>query len=178
MLYALLAVAASAQGLPAYQVGILRHPAVQADLGLSAQQKRRVVEILDAAKREYKRVARPGAPRASYDHVLSLQKQALPVLTTSQKARLHQISLRLLSPFVLTDPGIAKQVGLTESQRRRLEMALNRAAEKVAGASTAPKARTGAKLDKVAEPLLTPAQREKWKQMLGKPFDVGRLARP
>lgn len=130
----------------------------------------------------------------------AIQKKIDAILKPGQKSRLHEIELQMQGPRALTRDEVAKALGLSEDQSKKIEAALQvpRPSGGPGGPGAAPggpgrqgggqpgaggpgggfdreafmKAREEA--NKKALAILTADQKAKWDKMLGKPFEFQR----
>jgi hypothetical protein len=107
-------------------------------------------------------------------------------LKAKQLERLGQIELQHQGPFALARPDVARELKLTDEQRKRFEKVI-RAMEKQI-LPLIKKAQSGGRPEEIypkimmirkdhetkIEAILSRAQKRKWKEMLGKPFEGGR----
>ena len=121
-----------------------------------------------------------------------MQTAATKDLNASQKARLHEITLQSYGAKAILDPKVSAQVGLSPAQVTKLQSALYKVTAQQAEAvkssmgggkggfnmqamqSAAAKGK--AQSSAILEAVLTPAQRNKWKALQGKPVQLGPLA--
>ncbi|MER3402832.1 MAG: hypothetical protein C4336_08670 [Armatimonadota bacterium] len=156
---------------------LLARPDVQKELNLTAQQKAKIDEMQQAMRRAREEL-RSLPPDQRRQRMAELRQKNDPtsVLTETQKKRLRELELQWQGPTALMDPEIAQEVGLTQEQQAKImgivqEFRRMRAPSKQGG-SPGPQALEQAREEtekKILE-VLTPAQRQKWDQMLGKPF--------
>lgn len=157
---------------------LLARPDVQKELNLTAQQKAKIEEMQQAMRmaREELRSLPPDQRRQRMAE-LRQKNDPTSVLTETQKKRLRELELQWQGPTALMNPEIAQEVGLTQEQRTKIMGILQEQFQGMRerfqqGGSPDPQALEKAReeVEKKILEVLTPAQRQKWDQMLGKPF--------
>ncbi len=109
---------------------LLREPAVQKEVGLTAAQKSRI-------EAEYKRFAArlreltkappksqaegAAANRKLESEQIGITNTILSNLLPAQRARLKEIGLQSFGPFAMTAPDVAKDVGITKPQAQGIK---------------------------------------------------------
>ncbi len=157
---------------------LLMREDVQKELNLSQTQKAKLEQLrqeMQQAMQELRNL--PPEQRRERMQALRQKYDPATILNETQRKRLRELELQWQGPFALTDPELAKQVGLNEEQQAKIRGIIQEAFQSVRGQPGQPgermqefqKAREQAE-KKILE-VLTPAQREKWQQMLGKPFE-------
>jgi Spy/CpxP family protein refolding chaperone len=105
------------------------------------------------------------------------------ILTADQYKRLKEISIQAAGAGALSDPAVAKELGLTEEQTKKIAAIREEYAEKQRGlfgqgggqdAFARIRELREEEAKKVTE-VLTPQQQEKFTALKGKPFDVAAL---
>jgi Spy/CpxP family protein refolding chaperone len=157
---------------------LLTREDVQKELNLSQTQKAKLEQLRQEMQQAMQQL-RDLPPEQRRERMQELRQKYDPdtILNETQRKRLRELELQWQGPFALNDPEVAKQVGLTEEQRAKIRGIIQEAFQSVRGQPGQPgermqefqKAREQAE-KKILE-VLTPAQREKWQQMLGKPFE-------
>lgn len=155
---------------------------VQKELNLSQTQKAKL-EQMRQEMRQAMQELRDLPPEQRRERVQELRQKYDPesVLTDAQRKRLRELELQWQGPIALTDPEVAKQVGLTEEQQAKIRGIVQETFQSLRPQPGQPGGAPGARMEefrkareqaekKILE-VLTPAQREKWQQMLGKPFE-------
>lgn len=116
--------------------------------------------------------------------VTHMETRLAAMLTPPQRVRLRQLTLQSIGASAALQPRVAAQLGLTANQRGRLTNAVGDANEAVAnrlgkGMSqssmvemTRLQSEAKAQGNRALLAILTPAQRTKWRAMLGRPFDL------
>jgi hypothetical protein len=150
---------------------LLSRPDVRADLGLSARQAE------DAEKAITELYLRALALRGKSGEQVVRGRQAIDEatrvwfethLTPEQRNRLVQVDLQWEGPSSLVSrPVVADTLGLTPEQRASLKQAV--AQSHAARAGGTPVTTVERELARQALALLTPAQKERWRIMLGRP---------
>ncbi|MFQ5733889.1 MAG: hypothetical protein ACE5KM_18275 [Planctomycetaceae bacterium] len=111
-------------------------------------------------------------------------------LTSSQLKRIKEIELQMQGGRALARDEVAKELGLSDGQKEKIQKAQRSAFEALRGAfrpggGQRPNfdeirkrfAKAREKADKAAMDVLTSSQKAKWKKMLGKPIDREKLQR-
>jgi hypothetical protein len=162
---------------------LLRESAVQDDLQVTAEQRVKLVEVLDhreAQRQEFSRPPHEGKLHEHHERSLAIAREnetALSgILTTAQLRRLPQIALQWQGPRALLDPDVVTMLKLTTEQRSQL-----RAIEFEAMAhhfSNGPRrGPPDANDDRVRSAMkemlavLSPDQRAQWQSMIGNPYE-------
>lgn len=117
-----------------------------------------------------------------------MQTRLASMLTPPQRGRLRQLTLQSIGPAAVLQPKVAASLGLSSTQRNRLLDSIS-----AANARVASKLQSGQSSDQWQKQMgemiklqnlakaegnralgatLTPAQKAKWKAMLGKPFPM------
>jgi hypothetical protein len=172
---------------------ILRDPAVQRDLQITAAQKHSIAQVTDALD-EGLWVLRDYPPEQSADKLAALiAKAETPVkgiLDASQQKRLEQIRLRVQGIAALRRPDIADALKLTADQRTQIQKLAEetqtavRDLQKQAGSGKsfealtqeATKLRTDEQTKTLA--IITRPQQSQWAALMGRDFDVKQVGRP
>lgn len=154
---------------------LLMREDVQKELNLSQTQKAKLEQLRQEMQQAMQEL-RDLPPEQRRERMQALRQKYDPatILNETQRKRLRELELQWQGPFALMDPEVAKQVGLTEEQQAKIRGIIQEAFQSVRGQpgermQEFQKAREQAE-KKILE-VLTPAQREKWQQMLGKPFE-------
>jgi hypothetical protein len=113
-----------------------------------------------------------------------MEDDSLAPLNSAQRARYRQLSLQFVGPTALTSPKLAHQLGLSDSQRAKIESAVRSSSKGMAGMASgmqggsenmmakyqqiqgAAKAARQSQ-EKALHAILTPAQWAKWNAMQG-----------
>lgn len=156
---------------------LLNRADVQRELNLTDQQKAKINEMQQAqrvAMQELRNL--PPEERRQRMQEIRQKNDPTTVLNENQKKRLKELELQWLGPMALMNPETAREVGLTDEQRSKIQGLLmeqmQQMRERFQGGG-----QPGANLEQARQQLenrileiLTPAQRQKWQQMQGKPF--------
>lgn len=164
---------------------LLMSPDVQKELGMTPEQAHKIEALLPSG-RPMTRTSGPGNPEGSPPPRPSnfVDASIKKVLNAKQLARYQEIELQRSGLIALQRDEVAKRVGLTAPQRKKVAAIMD--------ASRPPMPRPGtpgagapdfakmmrdrqAQRDKANQAILTvltPAQKATWKKMLGKPFSV------
>ncbi len=160
---------------------LLMRDDVQKELNLSEQQKTKLNQM-QQEMRQAMQESRNLPPEQRREQMQQLRQKYDPtsILTDAQRKRLRELELQWQGPMALLDPNIAREVGLTQEQQAKIRGIVQETFQSTRGQPGQPpqpgeriqelqKAREQAE-KKILE-VLTPAQREKWQQMTGKPFE-------
>jgi hypothetical protein len=168
-------------------VMLLNRPQVQEDLKLTEEQVKQVKEVFQKVKKEIADLQDLEGPTRFDKMAAKFQeadRAAGRVLRPEQGKRLKQLGLQLQGVRALLTPDVARELGLSDEQKRKIKEAQEEARkqggklrEDAASRTEARKQLAGlmkANTEKV-QALLTDEQRAKWKEMLGEPFkgDLG-----
>jgi hypothetical protein len=175
--------------------GLLQVPSVQQELGLNELQVEECRSIVEEVRGRFRAEVQAlqqlgGGPETqtkgqALRHKVNaeLHTALADLLTPEQLTRLTQLELQVQGPMAFSDPRARAALNLNDEEVARLEARAQEVRKEmqhairdgaVAGAGD-PRSRLTAMrrqaLEKVAE-ALTPEQREAWKALLGKPFEV------
>ena len=157
---------------------LVRNEQVVKELGLTEDQVKKIEAAVPEGMREMS-----GEDRAKA--VAKLEADVKAVLTPAQNKRATEVRLQMSGTRALTQPDVAKELGLSEDQVKKIEAALD--VPRPDGGGRAPgggqpsqeemakmreefvKAREAANAKALA--VLTPEQKKKWDAMLGKKFE-------
>lgn len=160
---------------------LLRNEQIQTELKLTEDQIKKIEAATPEGLRDMEPEARDKA-------VAKMQEDIKAVLTPAQNRRVREISLQMQGPRALTQPDVAKELGLSAAQVAEIEKAIEiprpeggQGAPQPGGAGAQPggggfdreafaKAREEA--NKKALAVLTADQKKKWEAMLGKKFEL------
>jgi hypothetical protein len=170
-------------------------PGVQVELALMSDQKRmlddRLTERVQDAMQFFQRAG--GMPPDERDHQLQKYRQNAgeqlvgllnDELTAGQFERYRQLMLQREGAFALFKPGIARELQLTDEQRRQFMELVTQMQKKIE--PLAREAQTKGNADEIRprvmkirqehsdkiEKILTEMQSKQWQAMLGKPFNT------
>jgi len=160
---------------------LLRSEAVQDELKLTAEQKEKLASLAGGRQRdgggrnfrEMSREERQEWMAEMRERAEAAEKKIGEILSEEQRTRLKQIRLQMLGGTALANPEFAKDLGLTDEQKEKLQdlQAKVRQARQDGGAGENIRERfTNAVMD-----MLTPEQKEKLQNLRGKPFDTSAL---
>jgi hypothetical protein len=164
------------------EILLLRQKSVQKDLQLSEDEAKTVREFTD--KQHQAALEAHNLPdkerHAMHDHLARANERFLALhLTPAQRMRLEQISMQLNGLMWVARPAIARELGLTDDQKKKAEEYQKELHDKVKAAGQADsKEAIKEKLtalhkeskEKFAT-LLTNEQKAKWQHLTGKPFE-------
>lgn len=118
---------------------LLREPAVHADLGLSADQKQRLVEINESFDGILlaTRNMRPEEGQEKVAEVMTKTRDLVSQLfSTEQQTRLRQIAYRLRGLSFVLIPHVSEQLGLSDQQKHDIEAVVKATLERISEART------------------------------------------
>jgi Spy/CpxP family protein refolding chaperone len=169
---------------------LLLRPAVQTDLALTQEQvsklrhlRQRVTQVIKTQRglgANQNAAAAPGQQRARIQARVAVQVGN--ILTPRQRIRLNEIAIQLAGPRAVLMPGVAKQLGLSPQQRRQIRQLVLRVRRSgQSNVTAAPNARVrtlrrSAAINGAIARILTPAQKEKLRELGGRPFSPQRAA--
>jgi beta-lactamase regulating signal transducer with metallopeptidase domain len=193
---------AALQPLPPQRGAMMRYvltPAVQKELGIEpdSDQLKVIMKLnaqstqeIEERRKSVAEADRANLPRVIGELVAQRDLDLEKLLSPEQRTRIHQIMLQKTSTFLaLTDPEVAKPLGLTKEQLEKLaalEKELRESQTKVYEISrrTGPTEELEKKLhqsvadyEQKIDETLTKEQQEKFIEVKGKPF-TGSLAQP
>jgi len=163
-------------------VMLLMREDVQKELNLSQNQKAKLEQMRQEMMQAMQEL-RNLPPEQRRERMQELRQKYDPasVLTDAQRKRLRELELQWQGAFALTDPEVARQVGLTEEQQAKIRGILQETFQSLRPQPGQPGQPGGTRMEEIQKAreqaekkileVLTPAQREKWQQMLGKPFE-------
>ena len=167
---------------------LLRAEAVQKELGVTEEQVTKLKEVFEAGRgrggqstqssghdrrRACRRPARNGAKRTAEQ-----EKKIGEILDAKQAARLKQIRLQASGVMaVAMNEELAKELSVTEEQTTKIRGAVQEMRESMRDAGPGGFAQMGEKMNAKVMEVLTDAQKAKYKEMCGEPFDVAQLRR-
>jgi len=160
---------------------LLERPDVQRELNLTEQQKTQIRQMQEAMRAAWQEMRNlPPQERRQKMEELRQKNDPTKVLNESQKKRLREIELQAMGPTAFLQPEVADELKLTQEQRSRLQGIVMQQMQQLReqfqgggfgqgqGAQNFQQIRE--QMEKQMLEVLTPAQREKWQQMQGKPF--------
>jgi len=160
---------------------LLERPDVQRELNLTEQQKTQIRQMQEAMRAAWQEMRDlPPQERRQKMEELRQKNDPTKVLNETQKKRLRELELQAMGPTAFLQPEVADELKLTQEQRSRLQGIVMQQMQQLreqfqsGGFGQGQGAQTFQQLREQAEKqmleVLTPAQREKWQQMQGKPF--------
>jgi Spy/CpxP family protein refolding chaperone len=160
---------------------LVRNEQIAKELGLTEDQVKKITAAVPEGMRDMSDEDRAKA-------VTKLEADVKAVMTADQNKRLREIRLQMGGTRALTQPDVAKELGLSEDQVKKIEAALDVPRPEGGGQTPggerpsdeerakmreeAMKAREAASAKALA--VLTPEQKKKWDAMLGKKFELQR----
>ncbi|MCS7301398.1 MAG: hypothetical protein NZ556_07585 [Fimbriimonadales bacterium] len=158
---------------------LLQRPDVQRELNLTEQQKAQIRQMQEnqrTAMQELRNL--PPEERRQKMQELRQKNDPTSVLNETQKKRLREIELQAMGAFALMQPDVADALNLTQEQRSKLQGIVMQSMQQLReqfqnggqgqGAQNWQQMRD--QMEKQMLEVLTPAQRQQWQQMQGKPF--------
>jgi Spy/CpxP family protein refolding chaperone len=158
---------------------LLERPDVQRELNLTEQQKTQIRQMQEAMRAAWQEMRNlPPQERRQKMEELRQKNDPTKVLNETQKKRLRELELQAMGPTAFLQSEVADELNLTQEQRSRLQgivmQQMQQLREQFQGGGAGQGAQNFQQLREQAEKqmleVLTPAQREKWQQMQGKPF--------
>jgi len=181
---------------------LLNSDQVQRELDLVDEQKEELRKILESSRgdranfaelrdlpEEERRARMRELREQSEGRVAELQKKVNEVLLPHQQKRLKQIQLQLQGDRALNNPEVAKELGLTDEQQRKLEEVREKTQQQMREAfgQRGEGGDRGANRERLAElreqtqrqvnEVLTADQKKKLEEMKGEPFELQRQPR-
>lgn len=158
---------------------LVRQEAVQAELGLSADQKTKLAEALPDAGpggggnfREMSDEQRRDWMEQRRARQADEEKKIAAIVEPAQLGRLRQIRVQALGPAALLDETIGKEIGVTDEQRTKIQESMQAVREQGGGGDRAEMRR---KAYESAVKLLSTEQVAKLDSLRGPAFDVSKL---
>lgn len=146
---------------------LLRKKEVQDELKLDGGQKAKLEKIAGTQRP----IADPTERRKKF---AELGKAAERILSAAQLKRFKEISLQADEVSSITDSVVAKALGITSDQLEKLRTVQSKFGERLRALSTGERVRRFEDMQteamSQAMTVLTPSQREKYKEMRGAPF--------
>ena len=160
---------------------LLERPDVQRELNLTEQQKTQIRQMQEAMRAAWQEMRNlPPQERRQKMEELRQKNDPTKVLNETQKKRLRELELQAMGPTAFLQPEVADELKLTQEQRSRLQGIVMQQMQQLreqfqsGGFGQGQGAQNFQQLREQAEKqmleVLTPAQREQWQQMQGKPF--------
>jgi hypothetical protein len=163
------------------RIMMLRHKAVQDELKLSDDQKKKVMEVFMKTRDKMLELVENGQRDKMQALLKEREKDFTAILTPEQTKRLKQVHLQLLGVWALADPEIAKEFQVTEEQGKKLQELQQKTQKEMdeilegKGAATRTEAQQKAvelhnSANEKGLQILSAEQRDKWKETIGEPF--------
>ena len=118
---------------------LLREPAVHADLGLSAEQTRKLVginESFDGVLLATRNIEPEESQKRVADVMEKTRDQVASLLSSQQQNRLRQIAYRLRGLSFVLLPEVSQQLGLSDQQKHDVEAIVNAARDSISKVQT------------------------------------------
>jgi hypothetical protein len=163
------------------RIVMLRHPAIQDELKLSDEQKKKVLDAFMKMRDQMLELIENGEREKVQTVLKEREKDFGQILTPEQTKRLKQVYVQVLGLWALTDAEVMKEIRLTQEQQKKVQD-LQQETEKEMnqlfgdkGAATRSEAqKKAAELHKSGNDkglaLLSAEQQAKWKEIIGEPF--------
>jgi len=160
---------------------LLQRPDVQRELNLTEQQKTQIRQMQEAMRTAWQEMRNlPPQERRQKMEELRQKNDPTKVLNETQKKRLRELELQAMGPMAFLQTEVADALNLTQEQRSRLQGIVMQQMQQLReqfqsggfgqgqGAQNFQQIRE--QMEKQMLEVLTPAQRQQWQQMQGKPF--------
>ena len=160
---------------------LLQRPDVQRELNLTEQQKTQIRQMQEAMRTAWQEMRNlPPQERRQKIEELRQKNDPTKVLNETQRKRLRELELQAMGPMAFLQPEVADELKLTQEQRSRLQGIVMEQLQQLRelwqgggfgqgqGAQNLQQIRE--QTEKQMLEVLTPAQRQQWQQMQGKPF--------
>jgi Spy/CpxP family protein refolding chaperone len=163
-------------------VQLLGQKSVQEELKLTDDQVKKVTDLTQKQRELFRGVqdlSQEERAKKMQELQKENQKAVADILKPEQAKRLKQITLQLRGGRALTDPEVAKELGLTAEQKQKVkeiqdETAKETAKLRDAGLDRQEAAKKRQEITKSSNEkltgILTADQKTKWKEMTGEPF--------
>ena len=162
---------------------VLSEESVQKDLKLTSQQVKRVAEEFKKLREkteELQDLEKDERSKKMQELIKEADKTVADILSPSQLKRFKQINLQTQGVRSLYSPALAKELGVTEEQRRKIKeikdatdkekMDLRQLGQFVGKEARQKMKEINKRADEKIFQLLTADQKAKWKEMIGEPF--------
>ena len=160
---------------------LLERPDVQRELNLTEQQKTQIRQMQEAMRTAWQEMRNlPPQERRQKMDELRQKNDPTKVLNEPQKKRLREIELQAMGPTAFLQPEVADELKLTQEQRSRLQgivmEQMQQLREQFQGGGSGQGQgmqnfqQMRDQMEKHMLEVLTPAQRQQWQQIQGKPF--------
>jgi len=174
--------------------GLLMMPEVQREINLTQQQQQQIQQLM-AEQREQMMPLMQQMREATPEQRQQLMQQVMQkwdegigkILQPAQKARLRELQLQAEGTMALGRPDVAKELNLSEEQRKKITDTLTQYGQKqmqLWQQGAGPDVDRQAMFQRMQQlrqqmgrellAVLTPQQQEQWKKMQGKPFQFPR----
>ena len=133
---------------------LLREPAVHADLGLSAEQKQRLVEInesFDGILLATRNMQPEEGQKRIAEVMTKTREQVSQLFSSEQQTRLRQIAYRLRGLSFVLIPHVSEQLGLSDQQKHDIEAIVKATVERISEVQTRHLSRRGGSSEGTAE---------------------------
>ncbi len=163
------------------EMTLLQRADVQRELNLTEQQKNQIRQMQEnqrTAMQELRNL--PPEQRRQKMQEIREKNNPTSVLNETQKKRLREIELQAMGAFALLQPDVADELKLTQEQRSKLQGIVMNSMQQLReqfqsggfgqGQGAQQMQQLREQMEKQMLEVLTPAQRQQWQQMQGKPF--------
>jgi peroxiredoxin len=179
-------------GIDPYWI-LIHEPQVLKDLELTAAERKAVQKVTDELDLRFfpLRNQPPAEARAALTKIIGEAEQGLSaVLRPAQLRRLNEILMRKLGTAALLREDVAARMSYVGSQSEQIQQIMSETERSVEALQK--QARDGKTIESLQEEyvklktdeqirileLLSPAQRTKWRELVGRPFEMEKLGRP
>jgi hypothetical protein len=167
---------------------LLGNEQVQKELEIVADQKEQIAAIVEEARQGRGRGGfgqdlsdeeREKMRKERADRAAAIDKKIDAVLVGPQKTRLNEIWVQALGSFAFSNDAIAKELGIGEDLREKINEARMQAFRDAADGGPEGFAKARAESEKAIVALLSADQKAKFEKMKGKPvsFDLSAIGR-
>ncbi len=159
-------------------VMLLRQESVQAELGLSAEQKEKIAALGERLRnaggnvRDMSQEERQQWMAEMQERMAKADGYVREFLSDDQVSRLQQIRVQALGMNAVSDPEVATELGLTDAQQEKME---NLRRELREGGAAGGRDAIREKMEQAVSGILTAEQKEKLEKLRGERFDVSSL---
>jgi Spy/CpxP family protein refolding chaperone len=163
------------------QFMMLRHAEIQKELKLTDEQKEKLKEVMHGLRDKMIDLIENNERAKVFALVQEQNKNLDKLLTPEQLKRFKQVFLQVQGLWALTDPGVVKDLKITDEQKEKLfklqEERTKDMRKLFDGGQASSRKEAQAKLAEMHKAataeglrLLTAEQQAKWKEMAGPPF--------
>ncbi len=156
-------------------VSSVRNSKIREELKLSEDQVKQLEALMAELRETYEsfRGMNKEDREKKLQEIRVKEGAAIPkILTRKQLIRAEQIQLQILGPMILTRPEVAASLKLTDEQKEKMALIKRESLKEYreSRAKGEPQKEISKNRNERLLNVLTPAQKEKWKQLLGEPY--------